>query len=194
MSEVEISKKIYDFFVKNGASGLSFDTIVGSGVNSAQIHSTPTEKKILENDIILFDMGCLYNGYCSDMSRTIFIGKPTKKQEEIYNLVYKTYQNAVKNIKIGNTLKEADSFGRKMILDKGFDYAHALGHGVGTKVHEDPVISSKKEGILEEDMVFSVEPGIYIENEFGVRIEDVGVLTQNGLEMFSNPPKEIIIL
>ena len=119
MSEVEISNKIYDFFVKNGARGLSFDTIVGSGINSSKIHSTPTEKKILENDIILFDMGCLYNGYCSDMSRTIFIGKPTKKQEEIYNLVYKTYQNAVKNIKIGNTLKEADSFGRKMILILG---------------------------------------------------------------------------
>lgn len=194
MTEIEISKYIYDFFVKNGAEGLSFDTIVGSGINSSQIHSVPTERKILENDIILFDIGCLYNGYCGDMSRTIFVGKPTKKQEEIYNLVYETYKNAIENIKIGNTLKVADSFGRKMILDKGFDYAHALGHGVGTKVHEDPVISPKREGILEENMVFSVEPGIYIENEFGVRIEDVGVLTQNGLQMFSNAPKEIIIL
>lgn len=194
MTEKEIAKYIYEFFVKNGASNVSFDTIVGSGINSAQIHSVPTDKKILENDIILFDMGCIYDGYCSDMSRTIFVGKPTKKQEEIYNLVYETYLNAVNNIKVGQSAKEADYLGRKMILDKGYDYAHALGHGVGTKVHEEPIISPKKNEILKENMVFSVEPGIYLENEFGVRIEDVGVLTENGLEMFSSPSKEIIIL
>ena len=194
MTEREVAKFIYEFFVKNGASGLSFDTIVGSGVNSAQIHSVLSDRIILENDIILFDMGCVYNGYCSDMSRTIFIGKPTKKQEEIYNLVYKTYLNAIKNIRVGNTAKEADSFGRKMILERGFDYAHSLGHGVGKEVHEEPLISPKRDEILKENMVFSIEPGIYIENEFGVRIEDVGVLTYDGLEMFSNNPKEIIIL
>ena len=158
MSEKEIAKYIYEFFVKNGATGVSFDTIVGSGINSAQIHSVPTDRKILENDIILFDMGCLYNGYCSDMSRTIFIGKPTPKQEEIYNLVYDTYLNAINKIRIGDTAKIADSYGRKMILDKGYDYAHALGHGVGTKVHEEPLISPKREEKLEENMVFSVEP------------------------------------
>ena len=135
ISEKEISKYIYEFFVKNGATKLSFDTIVGSGVNSAQIHSTPTDRIILEKDIILLDMGCVYNGYCSDMSRTIFVGKPTAKQEEIYNLVYQTYQNAVSNIKIGMTVKEADNFGRQMIIDKGYNYAHSLGHGVGTEVH-----------------------------------------------------------
>ena len=194
MTEKEIANYIYEFFVKNGASGLSFDTIVGSGKNSAQIHSTPTDRKILENDIILFDMGCIYNGYCGDMSRTIFIGKPTKKQEELYDLVYSTYLNAIKNIKIGDIAKNADYYGRKMILDAGYDYAHALGHGVGTKVHEDPLISPKREEKLEKNMVFSIEPGIYLENDFGIRIEDVGILTENGLEMFSSPSKELIIL
>lgn len=194
MTEKEISKYIYEFFVKNGATKLSFDTIVGSGVNSAQIHSAPSDRVVLEKDIILLDMGCVYNGYCSDMSRTIFIGKPTSKQKEIYNLVYETYQNAINNIKIGMTAKEADSLGRQLIIDKGYDYAHALGHGVGTEVHEDPLLSPKRENLLEENMAFSIEPGIYIENEFGVRIEDVGVLTKQGLDMFSNVSKEIIIL
>ena len=194
MTEKEISKKIYDFFVKNGATGLSFDTIVGAGINSAQIHSIPTDRIIEEKDIILIDMGCVYDGYCSDMSRTIFVGEPTQKQKEIYNLVIEAYENAISNIKIGITTKEADLFGRQKILDKGYDYAHALGHGIGTEVHENPILSPKREDLLEENMVFSIEPGIYLENEFGVRIEDVGLLTKQGLEMFSNVSKEIIIL
>lgn len=194
MTEIEISKKIYDFFVKNGATGLSFDTIVGSGINSAQIHSTPTNRIIEEKDIILIDMGCVYDGYCSDMSRTIFIGEPTAKQKEIYNLVLETYQNAISNIQIGMLAKEADLLGRQKILDKGYNYAHALGHGIGTKVHEDPLLSPKREELLEGNMTFSIEPGIYLDNEFGVRIEDVGLLTNQGLEMLSNVSKEIIIL
>lgn len=194
MTEREISKFIYEFFMKNGADKLSFDTIVGSGVNSAQIHSILTDKKIEENDIILFDFGCVLDGYCSDMSRTVFIGNPTEKQKEIYNLVYKTYLNAVNNIKAGMSAKFADNLGRQFILDSGYDYAHALGHGVGIEVHEEPLISPKREDILMENMVFSIEPGIYLENEFGVRIEDVGILTNDGLEMFSTPSKEIIIL
>ena len=194
MTEKEIARYIYEFFVKNGASGLSFDTIVGSGINSAQIHSTPTYRIIQENDIILFDMGCIYNGYCSDMSRTVFVGKPTERQEEIYSLVYKTYLNAVNNIKIGNTAKEADLLGRKLIIDNGYNYAHALGHGVGTKVHEDPLISPKREDILKENMVFSVEPGIYLENEFGVRIEDTVLVTKFGCISLTKSKKDYIIL
>ena len=194
MTEIEISKYIYEFFVKNGATGLSFDTIVGSGVNSAMIHSTPSDRIIEENDIILLDIGCVYNGYCSDMSRTIFIGKPTEKQEKIYNIVYNTYLNAINNIKIGMTEKEADFLGRELIIKNGYDYAHALGHGVGTNVHEEPLLSPKREDILKENMVFSIEPGIYLENEFGVRIEDVGILTNQGLDMFSSAPAKIVIL
>lgn len=194
MTEKDISTIVYDFFVKNGAEGLSFDTIIGSGVNSAQIHSTPTERKIQENDIIQFDMGCILDGYCSDMSRIVFIGTPTEKQVEIYNLVYKTYENAIKNIRVGMTAKEADEYGRLPIKEFGYDYAHALGHGVGCEVHEMPVLSPKREDKLEENMVFSIEPGIYLENEFGIRIEDVGVLTNDGLEMFTHASEKMIIL
>ena len=194
MTEIRIAQLVDEYFLSHGASGLSFETIVGSGIHSAQIHSTPTDRKIEEQDIILFDMGCILNGYCSDMSRTIFIGKPTPKQEELYHLVYQTYLNAVSHISMGMNAKEADSLGRKMLQENGYDYAHALGHGVGTEVHEEPLLSPKREDILQEKMVFSIEPGIYLEDEFGIRIEDVGVLTSDGMDMFSIAPEEMIIL
>lgn len=194
MSEIEVAKKIDEFFMKNGASGVSFDTIVGAGVNSAQIHSTPTNYIIKEQDIILFDFGCILDGFCSDMSRTIFVGGITEKQRQIYNLVLDAHSNATKKIRINDIAKNADSYGRKNIQEAGFDYAHALGHGVGVEVHEAPLISYRSEDVLEENMVFTIEPGIYLENEFGVRIEDTGVLTPNGVELFSKSNRDIIIL
>ena len=194
MTEIQIAKKIDEFFMKNGASGTSFDTIVGAGVNSAQIHSTPTEYIIKDQDIILFDFGCVLDGYCSDMSRTIFVGGITDKQREVYNLVLTAHISATEKIKIDDIAKMADSYGRKNIQDAGFDYAHALGHGVGIEVHEPPLLSYKSEDVLKEDMVFTIEPGIYLENEFGVRIEDTGVLTSRGVELFSKSKRDIIIL
>lgn len=194
MTEKEIASKLDEFMLSNGATGLAFDTIVGSGVNSAQIHSTPTDRKIEENDIILFDFGYIVDGYCGDMSRTIFVGQVTDKQREIYDLVLKTQLNAIKNIKVGMTAKEADFEGRKFILDAGYDYAHSLGHGIGKIVHEDLIISPKRDTVLEENMVFTIEPGIYLENEFGIRIEDVAVLTSNGIEVLSNATKKMIII
>lgn len=194
MTEIYVAEKVEEFFIKYGASALSFETIVGSGVNSCQIHSTPSNRIIESNDIVLLDMGCILDGYCSDMSRTIFIGEPTSKQREIYNLVYKTYCNAVQNIHVDILACEADAYGRDMIKERGLDYAHSLGHGVGTEVHESPLISPKGQEILKKDMVFSIEPGIYLENEFGVRIEDVGVLTDDGMNMFSCPYETMIII
>lgn len=194
MTEIEIAKKIDDFFMNNGASGTSFDTIVGAGKNSAQIHSTPTDYVIQKQDIILFDFGCVLDGYCSDMSRTIFIGGITDKQRKIYNLVKEAHQNAVDKVVINDVAKVVDEYGRLNIKKAGYDYAHALGHGVGVEVHEAPLVSYRSEDILKEDMVFTIEPGIYLENEFGVRIEDTGVLTQNGMELFSKSNRDIIIL
>lgn len=194
MTEKEIANLLDEFMFANGATGLAFETIVGSGVNSAQIHSTPTDRKIEENDIILFDFGYVVDGYCSDMSRTVFVGQATEKQKKIYDLVLKTQLNAIENIKVGMTAKEADLQGRQIILDAGYDYAHSLGHGIGKIVHEDLIISPKRDTILEENMVFTIEPGIYLENEFGVRIEDVVVLTSNGIETLSKATKEMIII
>ena len=194
MTEIEIAKAVDDFFMKNGASGNSFDTIVGAGVNSALIHSTPSEKVVKENDIILLDFGCVLDEYCSDMSRTIFVGNPTEKQIKIYNLVKEAHRKAAESITIGTTTDVADSYGRKNIQDAGYDYAHALGHGVGKQVHEEPVLSPKRSTDLLENMVFTIEPGIYLENEFGVRIEDTGVLTPDGVKLFSKSNREIVII
>lgn len=184
MTELEIAKLMNDFMFEKGADGLAFDTIVGSGVNSSFIHSTPTDRKILENDIILLDFGCTYNGYCSDVSRTIFVGEPKEEWINIYNIVKRAYETAVSNIKAGITCKEADSIARDVIKSSGYDFAHALGHGVGKVVHDEPVISSKNENVLEDGTVFTIEPGIYIEGEFGVRIENTVMLKDGSVEEF----------
>lgn len=195
MTEIEIANEINDFFMKNGASALSFDTIVGVGANSAFIHSTPTDNKVKNDDIILLDFGCVLDGYCSDTSRTIFFGSATDKQINIYNLVKKAHDNAIDKIQIGDLASIADEYGRKNIQNAGYDYAHSLGHGVGTEVHESPVISYRNtETRLEKNMVFTIEPGIYLEHEFGVRIEDTGILKDDGFEPFSKASTEIIIL
>lgn len=194
MTEIEIAKAIDDFFVKNGATTTSFDTIVGAGKNSAVIHAVPSENKIKDNDIILLDFGCVLDGYCSDMSRTIFTGIPSDKQIQIYNLVRDAHYIASKFIKVGMMTDEADMYGRMNILKAGYDYAHSLGHGVGTVVHEEPVLSPKRQTELLKNMVFTIEPGIYLENEFGVRIEDTGVLTDTGVEFFSNSDRGIVVI
>ena len=194
MTEIEIAEMLDQYMFSLGASATAFDTIVGSGKNSAQIHSVPTDRKIEEQDIILMDFGYVVDGYCSDMSRTIFVGGITEKQEQIYDLVLKTQLNAIDKIMAGMTAMEADREGRKLINDAGYDYAHALGHGIGEIVHEDLIISPKKDTVLEKNMVFTIEPGIYIENEFGIRIEDVVLLTDKGVEPLAKATKQIIII
>lgn len=194
MTEIEIAKKLDDYMFSLGASGLAFDTIVGSGINSSSIHSKPSNRKIEKQDIIQFDIGYVFDGYCSDMSRMVFVGGITEKQKGIYNLVLKTQMNAIENIKVGMCANEADLEGRKIILDAGFDYAHAMGHGIGKEVHEELIISPKRANVLEKDMVFTIEPGVYLENEFGIRIEDTVLLTQNGIVTLTNSTKEIIII
>lgn len=194
MTEIEIANEMNEFFMKNGASALSFDTIVGAGKNSAFIHSVPSDNRIQSKDIILLDFGCILEGYCSDTSRTIFVGGISEKEAKIYQLVREAHDNAMKNVKVQMLAKEIDELGRKSIQEAGFDYAHALGHGVGTEVHEQPTISPKNDAVVNAGTVFTIEPGIYIDGEFGVRIEDTGLLTENGFESFSSASREIMIL
>ncbi|MBQ9267390.1 MAG: aminopeptidase P family protein [Clostridia bacterium] len=194
MTEIEIAKLMDTFFVENGASGLSFDTIVGSGPNSAQIHSTPTERKIEFGDIILLDFGCVLDGYCSDTSRTIFVGEVKEEYRKIYEIVLSSQIKAIEEIRPGMTCKEVDAISRDYIKSFGYDFNHALGHGVGKVVHEEPVISPKREDIIDNEMVFTIEPGIYLENAFGVRIEDTVLLRDGKVEPLSRASKEITIL
>lgn len=194
MTEKEIANYMDDYMLTNGATALSFETIVGSGENSSQIHSTPTDRKIQYGDIILLDFGCVVDGFCSDISRTIFIGEVKEEYKEIYQIVLNSQQRGIEKITEGMTAKEADFVCREVIKNSGYDFAHAVGHGVGTEVHEEPVISPKREDILENNMVFTIEPGIYLENKFGVRIEDTVLLKDGKIEPLNLVSKELIVI
>ena len=191
MTEKEVAHEINGFFIKNGAEGLAFDTIVASGINSSKPHAIPTDKKIQNEDIITIDMGCKYNGYCSDMTRTIFVGNTPENMKNIYNIVLKNQEETLKRLYSG-----ANTRILFQMVDNGFKYyglelVHALGHGVGLDVHEAPIIGPKRENLLEENMVITDEPGIYIPGKFGVRIEDTILITKNGYEVLTKSNKEI---
>lgn len=195
MTEKEIAKLMDDYMLSNGAISLAFETIVGSGENSSQIHSTPTDRKIEFGDIILLDFGCVVEEYCSDISRTIFVGEIKEEYKEIYDIVLDSQIKGVSQITCGKTAKEADLMCRNVILEKGYNFNHALGHGVGKEVHEKPVISPKnEEDVLQNNMVFTIEPGIYLEKRFGVRIEDTVLLDDGKVIPLNKASKEIIIV
>lgn len=195
MTEKEIANLMDKYMLEHGATGLSFETIVGSGVNSAQIHSTPTDRNIEYGDIILLDFGCVVEEYCSDISRTIFIGEVKEEYKKIYEIVLKSQLEGIEKITSGITAKEADLICRNVIKEAGYDFNHAVGHGVGKEVHEEPVISPKRDEVkLQNNMVFTIEPGIYLEEKFGVRIEDTVVLINGKVEPLNKASKEIIVI
>ena len=195
MSEKEISTLMDKYMLSHGATGLAFETIVGSGVHSAQIHSVPTDRKIEYGDIILLDFGCIVEEYCSDISRTIFVGEVKPEYKEIYDIVLKAQLAGIEKITSGITAKEADFVCRNIINEAGYDFNHALGHGVGKEVHESPVISLKKEDVvMKNNMVFTIEPGIYLEEKFGVRIEDTVLLDEGKVIPLNKASKEIIVV
>jgi Xaa-Pro aminopeptidase len=194
MSEKHIASEIEIFMKKSGASGVAFDTIVASGENSSMPHAVATERVIQDGDIILLDFGAKLNGYCGDMSRTIFVGYIKEEYKKIYDIVLKAQTNAINNIQIGMMGKEADAIARNIIKEYGYDFGHSLGHGIGLEAHELPRLSPSYEQFLEENMIFSVEPGIYIEGQFGVRIEDLVLLDKNGAKSLSNSNKNFVII
>ena len=168
MTEKQIAREIDDYYYKN-AEGTSFDTIVASGENSSKPHAVPTDRKIQEKDIITIDMGCKIDGYCSDMTRTFFVGEIPEEMKKVYDLVLKNRLN-------------------------NYDLIHALGHGVGLDIHESPIISTRSENILKENMVVTDEPGIYIAGQFGIRIEDTVLITKGGCEALTKSNKEYVVI
>lgn len=201
ITEKELAKKINSFIRKNGAS-LSFRTIVAFGKNSSEIHHKTTLRKLKKGDIVMFDLGAKLDGYCSDITRTLFFGKATEEQKKVYQTVLKSHELAIqqfnnitikqlKNIKAS----EVDKVARNYIVSQGYPtIPHSLGHGVGKIVHSGFKLSPKSKTILRTGMVFSIEPGIYLKGKFGVRIEDLVVLKENGIEVLTNSPKELIEL
>ena len=196
VSELEIAAYLEFYMKQNGAEGLSFDTIVASGINSSKPHAVPGRKKIEKGDFVTMDFGCIYQGYCSDMTRTVVVGKASQEQKKIYQIVLNAQCAALEFIKAGYQGCEIDSVARKLIKDAGYGncFGHGLGHSVGLYIHENPRLSPSEDSIIAENVVETVEPGIYIENFGGVRIEDLVVVTKDGCENYTKSPKHLIEL
>lgn len=196
ISEREIALDLEMFMKRNGASSLSFDTICASGVRSCMPHGVASDKIIEKGDFVTLDFGCVLDGYCSDMTRTVVMGTPDEKQKEIYETVLLAQNNTLKMLREGVKCKDADYSARSVIEKAGYgnNFLHSTGHSVGVEIHETPNLSSKSEDILKKGNVVSVEPGIYIEGWGGVRIEDLVVITENGIENLTKSEKDLIII
>lgn len=196
LTENEIALEIERVMRQNGATGTSFSTIVAAGAKSSLPHAVPGDVPIKKGDFIVMDFGCVYEGYCSDMTRTVVIGEASEKHKEIYEIVREAQERALKGAKVGLKGKEVDALARDYIVSKGYgeQFGHGLGHSVGIEIHENPRFSSMEEQVIEEGMVITVEPGIYVPGFGGVRIEDMVVMTKDGIRNFTHSPKELIII
>lgn len=193
-TELDIAAELESYMKRNGATGLSFDTIVASGPNSSMPHAVPTDRKVSEGDFVTMDFGCVYKGYCSDMTRTISIGRADRLHKEIYSIVLKAQLAALDAVKAGKKGCEVDKVARDIITDRGYgpNFGHGLGHSVGLFIHEEPRFSMGEDRIINAGTIETVEPGIYIPGQFGVRIEDMIVVTENGHINLTSSPKELI--
>ncbi len=196
MSEKEIAWEMEMFMRKNGADGLAFPSIVASGPNSSLPHHETGDRTIQANDFVLFDFGAKWDGYCSDMTRTVCMGTPSDKQVEVYNLVLQAQKASLNAIQAQTEGELADQAGRSIIENGGYgeQFGHGTGHGVGLEIHEAPSLSNVRKSTLPEGAVVTVEPGIYLEGWGGVRIEDLAVVTADGIENLTQTPKELITL
>jgi Xaa-Pro aminopeptidase len=175
---------------------IAFPTIVAFAERSALPHAQPTNKRLKAGDVIVCDIGAKYQGYCSDMTRTFVFGKASKKVKDVYYIVLNAQQRALDKIKAGKAAYELDGYARNYIKEKGYgDYfGHGLGHAVGIMVHESPTLSSKSTDILKTNQTATVEPGIYLPGQFGIRIEDLVIIKEKGYENLTKTPKELIEL
>ena len=196
VTEKEIALTLDFYMLRNGAEALSFDTIALSGKNTSLPHGVPSDKKVCGGEFVLMDYGAVVDGYHSDMTRTVCVGSPSEKMTEIYNIVLKAQEESLNGAKSGMEAKQLDKIARDIIASAGYgeNFGHSLGHGVGMEIHEAPNASPSSDGILRENMVVTVEPGIYIPDEFGVRIEDFIVIKhENSLNLTSCNKKLICI-
>lgn len=195
-TELDILAAIEYELKKKGISEMSFSTMVLTGANAASPHGNPGLTKVKKGDFVLFDLGVVYEGYCSDITRTVCYDHVNDEQEKIYNIVLKAEEEAVKATKPGVTAMELDQLARNIITEAGYgDYfPHRLGHGLGIGVHEYPSITGTNELVLQEGMVFTIEPGIYVPNVAGVRIEDDVYVTADGVEILTSYPKALQIV
>ena len=191
MTEAQVAWELEKAMREQGAEMISFDIIVGAGPNGAMAHHRADDTIIKDGDPVVIDMGAKYMGYCSDLTRTVVVGEPSDKLREIYNIVLRAQLEAEDRVRPGMTGEEVDAISRDIITEAGYgdEFGHSLGHGIGLAVHEYPRVSPKAEGKIEEGMVFTIEPGIYISGWGGVRIEDIVVLENGRARVLSTASK-----
>ena len=196
MSEKELAAELIYCLYKNGGEGLSFDPIVVSGPNTSMPHGVPGDRKLQKGDFITLDFGVIYQGYCSDMTRTVALGYATEEMKKVYDTVLRAQLAGIAASKAGATGREVDAAARDIIRDAGYGeyFGHSYGHSLGLEIHEAPNCTPKNENPIPHHAVCSAEPGIYIPDQFGVRIEDVVIFEENGCTDITHSHKELIIL
>ena len=195
-TELEIADKLEGIYRELGASGHSFAPIVSFGVNAADPHHMPDDTRLAAGDVVLFDVGCRQGEYCSDMTRTFFWDEPTAKQREVYELVRRANEAGRAAVHAGARFCDIDKAARDVIAEAGYGeyFTHRLGHQIGLDVHEPGDVSSVHDEEVQVGMCFSIEPGIYLPGEFGVRIEDLVCVTEDGCEVLNSYPRELTVL
>lgn len=196
ITERQIALELEYLMKKYGAERIAFDLITVTGKKTSLPHGVPSDVEVQNGDFITFDIGAVYEGYHSDMTRTIVVGEASDEQKKIYDIVLKAHLEGLKAVKAGVSGYDVDKVCRDIITEAGYGeyFGHGTGHGVGLEIHEEPRVSPKGETILKPGMVITVEPGIYLPDKFGVRIEDTVLVTEDGYETFAHMPKELIIL
>ena len=194
--EREVALEMEWFMKRNGAEALGFDIIIASGKRSALPHGRASGKQIEKGDFILIDFGLGFQGYHSDQTRTVVCGHPSSEQQKIYRIVKEAHDKAIEKVRPGIPICEVDGAARDHIRNQGYGeyFGHGTGHGIGLAVHEDPVVNSENKGLVQEGMVFTIEPGIYIPDGGGVRIEDMVFVTPHGAEVLTYLPRELKII
>lgn len=194
MTECEVAAHLEFFMKMAGSEAPSFDTIIASGPNSSCPHHHPGSRKLKKGEMVKIDFGAVVDGYHSDMTRTVFLGKATEKFKNIYGIVLEAQKKAIKALKVGTVCKDVDAVARKVIADAGYadNFGHGLGHSLGLNVHEAPSLSSKCEDQIRPGVTFTVEPGIYLPGWGGVRIEDVFLVKEKGLTRLTNTPNDLL--
>ena len=196
MTELEVKAELEYIMAQLGSEGPSFDTIVASGHRGALPHATPSEKVIEDGDLVTLDFGATYKGYVSDITRTFGVGNVSDELKKVYNIVLESQLKSLETIKAGFTGREADKVARDIIDQNGYgeNFGHSLGHGIGLEVHEGPGLAKTVDTVLEENMIITIEPGIYVEGLGGVRIEDDALVTKDGLQKLTHSSKELFII
>ena len=196
MTELELQAELIYCMYKNGGTGLAFDPIVVSGPNTSLPHGVAGERVIQPGDFVTMDFGASYMGYCSDMTRTVAVGYATEEMEKVYNTVLKAQETAIAATKAGMIGKDIDAIARKVITDAGYGeyFGHGYGHSLGLEIHEAPNPNPGNGGPMPVNAICSAEPGIYLPGKFGVRIEDVTIIQENGCEDITKSPKNLIIV